>query len=76
MEIYLLKTSRDSQTLFAAVTHLVEELRLETLLILKVEKSLNFLFGYTETNRIHNGTTVSSVLENVNKKASRFCRLQ
>jgi hypothetical protein len=34
----LLKTSRDLQILFAAVKNLVEELILETLLTLKVEK--------------------------------------
>jgi hypothetical protein len=32
----LLKTSRDLQMLFAAVTHLVEGLKLETVLTLKV----------------------------------------
>jgi hypothetical protein len=38
--LFLLKMSRDLQMLFAAITHLVEELSLETLLTLKVEKSL------------------------------------
>jgi hypothetical protein len=33
----LLKTPRDLQILFAAVTHLVERLSLETLLTLKIE---------------------------------------
>jgi hypothetical protein len=41
----LLKTSRDLQMLFAAVTHLVEGLNLETLLTLKVENSLICLVG-------------------------------
>jgi hypothetical protein len=43
--ICLLKTSRDLQTLFAAVTRLVEGLSLKTLLALKVEKSLICLGG-------------------------------
>jgi hypothetical protein len=42
--LYSLKTSRDFQ-MFAAVTHLVEGLNLETLLALKVEKSLICLVG-------------------------------
>jgi hypothetical protein len=46
---------------FAAVTHLVEGLSLETLLTLKVEMSLICLVG---TQR----TTVNFVLENVKKK--------
>jgi hypothetical protein len=41
----LLKTSRDLQMWFAAVTHLVEELNLETLLTVKVEKSLIYSVG-------------------------------
>jgi hypothetical protein len=36
----LLKTSRDLQMLFAAVTHLVEGLSLEPVLTLKVEKAV------------------------------------
>jgi hypothetical protein len=62
--VCLLKTSRDLQMLFAAVTHLVEGLSLEALLALKMEK----FSGYTETNSIHNRTTVEIVLENANKK--------
>jgi hypothetical protein len=65
--VCLLKTSRDLQTLFAAVTHLVERLNLEILLALKEEKS-NLFSGYMNTNSIHNRTTVNFVLENVNKK--------
>jgi hypothetical protein len=57
----LLKTSRDLQILFAAVTHLAEGLSLETLLTLKVEKSLICLVG---TRR----PTVNFVIENVDKK--------
>jgi hypothetical protein len=37
--------SRDLQMLFAAITHLVEGLSLETFLTLKVEKSLIFFAG-------------------------------
>jgi hypothetical protein len=59
-----LRTSRDLQKLMAAVTHI------EALPTLKVEKSLNFLSGYTETNTIHNRISVNYVLENVNKKLS------
>jgi hypothetical protein len=43
--VCLLKTSRDLQMLFAAVTHLVEGLSLETVLALKVGKSLICLVG-------------------------------
>jgi hypothetical protein len=38
--LFLLKMSRDLLMLFAAITHLVEGRSLETLLTLKVEKSL------------------------------------
>jgi hypothetical protein len=41
----LLKTSRDLQMSFAAVTHRVEGLSLDTLLTKKVEKSLVCLVG-------------------------------
>jgi hypothetical protein len=52
--------------LFAAVTHPVEGLSLETLLTLKFEKNLyNLLLGYTESKSIHWNN--SFVLESVNK---------
>jgi hypothetical protein len=57
----LLKTYRDLQILFAAVTHL------GTLLMLKVEKT-DLLNGYTETNSAHKSKTVNFVLANVNEK--------
>jgi hypothetical protein len=38
--LFLLKMSRDLQTLLAAITHLVEGLSLETFFTLKVGKSL------------------------------------
>jgi hypothetical protein len=41
--VCLLKTSRDWQMLFAAVTHLAEGLSLKTLLTLKAEKSVIFI---------------------------------
>jgi hypothetical protein len=44
-KLCLLKTSRDLRMLFTAGTHLVEALILETLLTLKVEKSLVCLVG-------------------------------
>jgi hypothetical protein len=40
----------------------------DSLLKLKEEKSLQFDYGYKETNSNHNKTTVDFVLENVNKK--------
>jgi hypothetical protein len=53
--------------MFATVTHPVEGLSLETLLVLKMDVS-NFLSGYVETNNMHNETTANFVPENVNKK--------
>jgi hypothetical protein len=54
---------------FAAVTHLVEDLSLEALLTVKVVKYVIYkISGYTETNSIHNKTTVNFALENVNKE--------
>jgi hypothetical protein len=54
--------------LFAAVTRLVEALSIEPLLTLKVEKPPNWLSGHTETNDIHNITTVSFPVEIMNVK--------
>jgi hypothetical protein len=48
---------------FAVVTHRVKGLSLEALLAFS-----NLLSEYTETNSIRNTATVSSVLQNVNKK--------
>jgi hypothetical protein len=64
----LLKTSRDLQKLFAAVTHQVEGLSLETLLTLKDGEVSDLLIGYTETKTVHNRTTANFVLEHVDKK--------
>jgi hypothetical protein len=54
------------QMLFAAMTRLVEGLSLERLQTLKVGKVSDLPSGYTETNNIHNKTTVNFVLEKVN----------
>jgi hypothetical protein len=68
MEIVcLLKTPRDLQMLFAAVTHLVEGLSSD-ITDVKGENVPNLFNEYTGTNSIHNITTVNFVLENVNKK--------
>jgi hypothetical protein len=48
--------------MFAAVTHLIKGLSLETLLTLKVEKFHNLLSGHTESSSINNRTTVNFVL--------------
>jgi hypothetical protein len=53
--------------LFAVMAHLDEELSLETILALKVEKPQNLLSGYIQTNTVHN-IIVDFVLENINKK--------
>jgi hypothetical protein len=67
--VCLLKTSGDLQMLFAAMTHLVEGLSLETLLTLNVEKSLIFLVGIWRPKvSIIRRPTFNSVLENANKK--------
>jgi hypothetical protein len=54
--------------LFVAVTQLVVGLSLETLLTLKVAKSVICLVATRRPTVIRNRTTVSFVLENVNKK--------
>jgi hypothetical protein len=61
----LLKTSRDLQMLFVAVTYIAEGLSFETLLTLKVEKSLICLVG-TRRPTVSIIEQVSFVLENVN----------
>jgi hypothetical protein len=67
--LYLLKTSRDLQMMFAAVMHLVEGLSSETLLTLRVEKSLFFLVGAR--------SSVNIVLKtSIRNKTSRFCCLE
>jgi hypothetical protein len=52
--LFLLKMSRDLQMLFAAITHLLEGLSLETFLTLKVEKSLIIIqFNNNNNNKIN-----------------------
>jgi hypothetical protein len=75
--VCLLKSSSDLQMLFAAVTHLVEGLSLETLLTLKVKKSLICLVGtrrLTESIIEQHSILFSKTL--IRKQASGFCRLE
>jgi hypothetical protein len=75
--LYLLKTSRDPQMLFAAVTHLVEGLSLEILLTLKVEKSLICLVDtHTPTVSMTEQQPILFLETLIRNKASRFCRLE
>jgi hypothetical protein len=63
--------------LFAAVTHLVEGLSLETLLTLKVEKSLICLVGTRRTTiSITEQQTILFLKALIRNQASRFCRLE
>lgn len=64
-----MRTSTDTQLLFAVVTLIAEGLYLETLLTLEAENSPNFL-RCMETRSTRNETTVTFVLKNViiNKK--------
>jgi hypothetical protein len=75
----LLKTSRDLQMLFAAVTRLVEELSLETLLMLKVKKSLICLVDIRRQTIFiieQQSILLLKTLVSVRNKASRYCRLE
>jgi hypothetical protein len=73
----LLKTFTDMQILFAAVTHLDERLILETLLTLKVSKSLICLVGtrrptvYTTEHRLI--LFLKTLMRN---KATTLCHLE
>jgi hypothetical protein len=62
--------SRDQQMLFAAITHLVEGLSLDTFLTLKSGKVPDLLCGYMQVDSVHNRTTVNFVLGNIDKKQS------
>jgi hypothetical protein len=68
--LFLLKMSRDLQMLFAAITHLVEGLSLDTFFYPKSGKVPDLLCGYMQVNSVHNGTTVNFVLGNIDKKRS------
>jgi hypothetical protein len=75
--LHLLKTSRDLQMLFAAVMHLVNGLNLETLLMLRVEKSLICLVGtWRQTMSIIEQWSILLLKTLIRNKASRFCRLE
>jgi hypothetical protein len=63
--------------LFAAVTHLVEGVSLETLLTLKVEKSLICLVGTRRpTVSIIEQYSILFLKTLRRNEASRFCRLE
>jgi hypothetical protein len=73
----VLKTPRDLQMLFAAVTHLVEGLSLETLLTLKPEKSLICLVGtWRSIISITEQQSILFLKKLIRNKASRFCRME
>lgn len=63
----MLKLSKNLQMQFCVLTHFVEELSLETLLILKCKFSI-FLVGIHRCNMIRNRTAVDVVLKKINKK--------
>jgi hypothetical protein len=66
-----------SADVFAAVMHLAEWLSLETLLTLKVEKSLICLVGTRRlTVFITEQQSILFLKMLVRNKASRFCRLE
>jgi hypothetical protein len=63
--------------LFAAVTHLVEGLSLETLPTFKVEKSLIYLMGIRRpTVSIIEQDSILFLKTSIRNEASRFCRQQ
>jgi hypothetical protein len=75
--LFLLKMSRDLQMLFAAITHLVEGLSLETFFTLKVEKSLICFAGiYRPTLSIIEQQLILFLKTLTRNKASRCCRLE
>jgi hypothetical protein len=75
--LFLLKISRDLQTLLAAITHLVEGLSLETFFTLKVGKSLTCFAGiYRPTVSIIEQQLIIYLKTLTKNKASRCCRLE
>jgi hypothetical protein len=75
--LYLLKTFRDLQMLFAAVTHRVEGLSLETLLTLRVEKALICVVGTRRpTVCIIEQQLILFSKTLARNNSSRFCRLE
>jgi hypothetical protein len=75
--LFLLKMSRDLQTLLAAITHLVEGLSLETFFTLKVENSLICFAGiYRPTVSIIEQQLIFFLKTLTRNKASRCCLLE
>jgi hypothetical protein len=75
----LVETFRDLQirVLFAAATHIAEGLNLDTLLTLKVEKSLIFLVGIRRpTLSIIEQQLIVFLKTLIRNKASRYCCLE
>jgi hypothetical protein len=74
---FLLKMLRDLQMLFAAITHPVEGLSLETFLTLKVEKSLSCFAGICKpTVYIIEQQLILFLKTLIRNKASKCCRLE
>jgi hypothetical protein len=74
--VFLLKMSRDLQMLFAAITHLVEGLSIETFLTLKVEKSLICFAGIRKpTLPLIEQQLILFLITLTRNKASMCCRL-
>jgi hypothetical protein len=71
-----LKTSRGLQILLAVVKHLVEGLSLETLLTLKLEKSLTCLVGTRKLTLSIKEQPVLLLQTLIRNKVSRFCCLE
>jgi hypothetical protein len=73
----LFKTFRDLQMLFAPVTRLAEGLSLETLLTLKVEKSIICLVGTRRpTVSVNEKQSMLFLKTLIRNKASRCCSLE
>jgi hypothetical protein len=75
--LFLLKMSRNLQMLFAAITHLVEGLSLETFFTLKVEKSLICFIGICKpTVSIIEQQLILFLKTLTRNKVARCCRLE
>jgi hypothetical protein len=73
----LLKTFRDLHMLFATATHLIEGLSSETLLTIKLERSLIFLVRIRRpTVSITEQQLIVFLKSLIINKASRFCRME
>jgi hypothetical protein len=72
-----MKKSRDLQILFAAVTHLVEGLSFQTLLTLKMEKSVICLVGTRRsTIFITEQQSILFLKMLIRNEESSFCRME